>query len=199
MDAKNNPFPPELRTAAIVPRWSIVYTTQADTVSNHSYFVAIYAHMIAAMLDWDTNLALLMFTALLHDVDETITGDIVSPVKRQIIDQNRMDDFVEAKLMDRMGALVVEQAHLERDSSIKTCEGVDSIIKAADRLDALLFLIMEKRRGNTIIEPLIRDAQSKLEASWYELPDEKEKLTELWATVVIPSIKAHETEGGRGI
>ena len=39
----NRCFPPELRTASVIARWSIVWTLTRDTVSNHSYFVALYA------------------------------------------------------------------------------------------------------------------------------------------------------------
>ena len=159
-------FPPELRTASIVNRWSIVFTTQEDNVAMHSYFVTMYAYIIADLIKWGGPRHSLMLNALAHDLDETVTGDIVSPVKSQIIDNERMDEFVRGQMYGRLPGVmkVVDQASL--DLTVEEMEEMELIIKAADRLDALLFLIMEKRRGNTVVEELIKSAHALLEAAW---------------------------------
>ncbi len=195
----NTPFPPELRTMAIVPRWSIVHVTQRDAVANHSYFVAIYAHMIARTIKWTGPRDYLMFSALLHDLDETITGDLVGPIKEYIVDEERMHDYVDNKLFDRFGSLVQEHTWLESMCKVRHAEEADAIIKAADRLDAVLFLIMEKRRGNSTILKLVPKAQNRLEAAWRALPADRELIDMTWQTVVLPSLAEHETEGGQGI
>lgn len=195
----NTPFPPELRTMAIVPRWSIVHVTQKDTVANHSYFVAIYAHMVARVINWQGPKDYLMFSALLHDLDETITGDLVGPIKEYIIDEERMHDYVDHKIYARFESLAVEHAHLEGKCKMRHAEEADLIIKAADRLDAVLFLIMETRRGNTTITPLILTAQNRLEAAWRELPTDQVTIDATWQTVVLPALELHQTEGGRGV
>ena len=200
MAAQNNsPFPPELRTASIVPRWSIVYVTQRDTVANHSYFVTVYAHMIARIIKWKGPRDYLMFSALMHDVDETITGDIVSPVKSQIIDEERMQEYVDHKVFERLGGLAHELSDLGEACKLEQMDEVDAIVKAADRMDALFFLTMEARRGNTVIDPLIRDAHARLEGAWRDLPGDRALIDFTWQTVVMPAIETHKTEGGRGV
>lgn len=195
----SSPFPPELRTMAIVPRWSIVFTTQKDTVANHSYFVAIYAHMIGRVIKWEGPKTFLMFAALMHDIEEVITGDLVSPIKSHILDEERMAEYVDAKIFERLSGLANEHADLQEACKVRHIEEVEAIVKAADRLDALLFLIMEERRGNTVISGLVRDAFTRLEGAWRDLPAEPNHLDFTWNTMVLPAIEAHKSEGGRGL
>lgn len=199
MSPSSTPFPPELRTMAIVPRWSIVHVTQKDTVASHSYFVTVYAMMIARTIRWEGPKDYLMFSALMHDLDESITGDVVGPIKEYIIDPDRMNDYVDNKINERFESLVHEHYALEEQCRMRQIEEADAIIKAADRLDAVLFLIMELRRGNTTIEPLIKTATNRLEASWRELPMSKSDQDMTWQVLVLPALALHHTEGGRGV
>jgi 5'-deoxynucleotidase YfbR-like HD superfamily hydrolase len=196
-------FPPELRTASVVPRWSVVWTLMRDSVANHSYYVAIYSRKIAQLLDWTGNWSMLMFLALVHDLDETITGDMVSPVKSQIIDADRAADYINLKMEERLPDIMREvnsmtdcQNNLAKQRTVDECW---LIIKAADRLDALLFLIGEQRMGNGVVAPRIIDAQARFYASWMDLPKAKTELQEIWQTVILPVIKEHENQGGHGV
>lgn len=195
----NTPFPPELRTLSVVPRWSIVHTTQVDTVSNHSFFVTFYAHMIGRVIKWEGSRTYLLYAALLHDCEEAILGDLVSPIKKQIIDQEKADEYVNMKMQERMNGIVMEFADLTKDSSMRMLDEADLIIKAADRLDALLFLIMESRRGNKVIDPLIKTSTALLEAAWRDLPVEDDVINMTWQTTVLPSLELHRTHGGQGL
>lgn len=201
LDKRVQLFPPELRTASIVPRWSVVWTLTRDTVANHSFYVTLYARTVGRLIDWRGSYAMLMFFALTHDLDETMTGDIVSPVKVEILDRERYDDYVERKMRDRMPGLMDELDRLYGGTVAAEKEQNEawSIIAVADRLDALLFLIGERRMGNGVIAPRIPDAERRLEAAWYELPAAKERLGQLWATVMKPVIRAHGEEGGNGV
>jgi len=192
-------FPPELRTMAIVPRWSIVFTTEKDDIAKHSYFVTVYARLIAKLIKWNGPMEYLILSALFHDIDETITGDIVSPVKKQIIDEDRMGQFIDTKLYERLPSIMHLWNGLEMDATLAHAEHVQLIIKAADRLDAVLFLIMEQRRGNTIVTEMIKSAMSLLEAAWRELPGPEALISGTWQTSVIPAINNHYTQGGRGL
>lgn len=197
-------FPPELRTASIVPRWSVVWTLTRDTVANHSYYVTMYARALAHLVEWSGNWSALMFLALTHDLDETITGDIVSPVKREVLDQDRAEQYIDLKMRERMPAIIDEitAIHDELDGNQAKSRMLDevwTIIDVADRLDALLFLIGERRMGNGVIAPRIPDAQSRLYNSFMKLPAGEDKLQLLWNTVMMPVIRAHEEQGGHGV
>lgn len=192
-------FPPELRTASIVPRWSIVFTLTSDYVTNHSYFVTMYAHAIARLIKWRGPLASLMYLALTHGLDETVTGDIVSIVKSEIIDKERAADYIDLKMRERLPGVIDELEAIEDTLPEQQYNEAWAIITAADRLDALLFLLTEQRLGNGVIAPRVPSAQARLAAVWRELPAPKDELDRLWATVVVPSVNAHKNDGGHGI
>ncbi len=194
-------FPPELRTASIVPRWSIVFTLRQDNVAQHSYFVTFYALSIAKLLDWTDSRLLLALTykAMVHDLDETITGDLVSPVKSEIIDEQRCNDFIRLKMKQRLPAVLHELDKIETDpwGTGAFAPRMDAIIKVADRLDALLFLIGEHKMGNGMVVPRIEDAKQRFYASWMDLLAEEteDRLQMLWNTVMMPVIGEHQANG----
>jgi hypothetical protein len=74
-----------------------------------------------------------------------------------------------------------------------------SIIKAADRMDAVLYLITQEKLGNNLVHNRIVDTQNRLEAAWRDLPADRHVIDLTWQTKVLPSIKAHYTHGGRGV
>lgn len=199
-----NPFPPELRTVAIIPRWSVVWTLNRDVVSSHSFFVALYSYQIAEIIGWRGDRARLMFVALAHDLDETISGDVVSPAKRAMWDSEKASAYLDRKMQERMPAVVKVLSSFET----KTWESLDvkRIVAAADRLDALLFLTVEQRMGNRHVFSRCQDAMSRLKEAWMKLPidgttawETDDYLEHLWNTVVVPAVVEHENGGGSGV
>jgi len=203
-------FPPELRTASVVPRWSVLWTLTRDTIANHSFYVAIYARSIARLIKWrSSNYAMLIYLALTHDLDETITGDIVSPIKSEIVDRDRYDALVARKMRERLPDIEAELsvwanttgrgASFGHVGAEQQYDEAWKIIAVADRLDALLFLIGEQRMGNGVIAPRIPDAQNRLHAAFMELPKVKQELEALWQCVMLPVIREHGDTGGNGV
>lgn len=200
-----NPFPPELRTMAIVPRWCIVNTTLKDNVATHSYFVAVYAYMIAQVIGWKGPETYLFMNALMHDNDETITGDITGPYKSVVMNPEA-EPILRDKTVERMGGLI--DAYTKIESEYAGCasitgermvsEEVNSIVAVADTLDAFLFLVLNKRMGNTLVDPALDGGIKSLEGKWRRLPAPKEVLDRTWNTVVLPSIQEHYEKGARG-
>lgn len=202
-------FPTELRTASVVPRWSVVWTLTRDTVANHSYYVTMYALAVADVIDWAGSRASLAYLALTHDLDETITGDIVSPIKAEIVDHERAECFIDAKMQERMPGIydrIVSMTDAGEPAAPsfnkakwRAVEETFRIIKVADRLDALLFLLGEQRMGNGVIAPRLPDAEARLRAAWLQLPARDEILDATWQLIMLPVIRAHRTEGGHGV
>lgn len=190
---------PELRTAGIVPRWSIVRTIQRDLVAGHSFFVTMYVTDIARVIGWQGDLAALMYLALTHDLDETLIGDIVSPVKSEILDNSRMAEFIDAQLSKRLPTIWKEVIALENKHDGTDLDEMYNIVKAADRMDALLYLIGESRLGNTYVTSLINQATNLLEAAWRQLPASDDVIDMTWNTQVLSAIAAHYNEGGGGL
>lgn len=193
---------PELRTAAIVPRWSIVWTLNKDYVSTHSFFVAMYSLDIATMLSANDHEDTLLYMALTHDLDETITGDIVSPVKKAIVDKDKSDAYVKKLMQERLWGVVNNLERLQSKCSPLVLERLKAIIKIADQLDSLLFLITEARMGNGVVSPLIEVIRKDLEKAWMNLHTvgfDSTKLKTLWEYDITRIINTHKSFGGYGV
>lgn len=192
-------FPPELRTAAFVPRWNIVWSTLKDNVAQHSFFVTWYAVMVAKVIKWEGPLDVLMIKALAHDLDETITGDITGPVKASILDKTKADEFLELRMIERMSGLIDTAYSMEDSVGQEVYDDIEKIVNVADMLDAVLWLQLNVCMGNRVLQPTFDVNIKKLEAKWRALPASENDLSRLWQTVMVPSIAAHDKEGGRGI
>ncbi len=202
----NSLFPPELRTASVVQRWSIVRTVNPDSVANHSFYVSFYALQIARLINWPGPYADLTFMALMHDIEETFTSDIISPVKRQIVDEGALANFVSEQMKER---LPLVEAQLDRIAESMWGESIQKIIKVADKVDACVNLIIEQRMGNMVLAPLYKDALENLVLAWHELGvelyNEDDGLPEwnahraLWNDQIYPALQAHWQFGGIGI
>lgn len=64
-----------------VRRWSQIHCAREESSLEHTAAVALIALKIANECPYDVNVAKLLTKALLHDMEETITGDIMTPVK----------------------------------------------------------------------------------------------------------------------
>jgi hypothetical protein len=80
-DIRNLPF------AGTVTRWHSVNCHRYPSVAEHSCLVALYAREIASRVYPDLSAedqVLLYELSLMHDLSEVVTGDMPSPIKRQL-------------------------------------------------------------------------------------------------------------------
>ncbi len=202
----NSLFPPELRTASVVQRWSVVRTFNPDSVANHSFFVTFYALQVARLIEWPGPYADLIFAALMHDIEETFTGDVISPVKRQIVDEAALSNFVSAQMKERLPLLEAQLAAIHES---EWGSNVERIVKVADKADAVIHLILERRMGNEVLAPLYADALENLVIAWDDLgheiigvvtdTTEWKKHKALWNDHVYPALQSHWKHGSIGI
>lgn len=190
-------FPPELRTAAFVPRWSIIWTLKQDTIASHSYFVAIYARLIAKLIGWTGPKDYLLLNALAHDLDESVTGDITGPTKKFVLDHE--SSYVDDLMRQRMAGVVLLMEEEESNLNDEAIDEAYAIVKCADVLDALFYLITEERLGNKVVADPIVKVQASLEGVWRSLPADSKSLSRLWQTEILPAIANHRTQGGQGV
>ena len=97
-----------------------------------------------------------------------------------------------------MGGLMQMYYDMEDEVSPAVIKEADAIVHAADKLDAVLFLIMNQRMGNSFVEPALLGGMKSLEGSWRALPVSKDVLDRTWQTVMLPAIEEHKVRGGRG-
>lgn len=69
----------------LINRWSLMHCQQRETVLEHSAVVALLALLageIAQAQGEQVDLGIMMGHAIVHDVTEVLTGDVVTPVKK---------------------------------------------------------------------------------------------------------------------
>ncbi|MBE6778373.1 MAG: 5'-deoxynucleotidase [Ruminococcaceae bacterium] len=137
-----------------IHRWALMRNTRPENLSEHSYEVAVLAHALAVLTNKHYNghvdashCALL---ALYHDTPEIITGDMPTPVKYHnpaIRDAYRQ---VEASACERLLSMLPADL---RDEYSPLLSGTgdpmeEQIVKAADKLSALIKCVEELAQGN---------------------------------------------------
>lgn len=188
-----NHFSPTLRTASVVTRWSTIRTHGKDTVANHSFYVTQYAQDIARLISWVTSdsykaLYWLMRYSMIHDLDELFTGDLVTFIKPEIIDQDRAARFVAAKMQEHMPGIAAAFTEI---AELPYADEIKRIVKVADWLDALFFSIDEQKMGNCAIQKYEPFTLDKLREAWFKLPCESARLSDLWANEMLAAIRNH--------
>lgn len=176
-----NPFPVRIRALSIIDRWSIIWTIQRDTVAQHLFYSAVYSMIIADLIEWQGDRNVLHTIALLHDMEEQITGDIVGVVKNHIVDAKKSSDFVSRVMSRQMPTIhAMFQTAQESDPDKEAYR----IVKAADHMDAAFYALTEQALGNKIIGSRVLSTVSRLKASWYKLPAERGHLEKTWKSVI---------------
>jgi 5'-deoxynucleotidase YfbR-like HD superfamily hydrolase len=191
MTSRRLMFSPWLRGAS-QPRWSKIWVTDPDSVAEHTFYVTFYARQIAILIGWDGDLAGLVYRALTDDLEEVFTGDICGPVKANFVDDVRLKAYVKRRMEDDMPFVLTELAEDREAHGEQEADEINRIVKAADQLDALLFLQRELLRGNQTVEPSFKDAWNKFEGGWFNLPAGKETLARLWDTTIVPAVNDHQ-------
>lgn len=139
----------------------------------HSFFVALYASYIADLIKWGGPRDVLFKYALLHDVDEIVTGDVVSPVKHNVFSKDGAQDYIDKRVrllapdIDSWMNYYWAGAHCapEHVSDIR------KITKMADALDACLFVVMEEAMGNKVVGERFESCKKRLNEALFEVQD----------------------------
>lgn len=69
----------------LINRWSLMHCQQRESVLEHSAIVAMLAMLageIAQTMGKKVDIGVMMSHAIVHDVSEVLTGDVVTPVKK---------------------------------------------------------------------------------------------------------------------
>jgi 5'-deoxynucleotidase len=121
-----------------IKRWSLMRNAIHEDVAVHSWEVATFAHVLAVIHkqqnpNSDLDPYRMATIALYHDATEVITGDMPTPVKYHSDSMRKAYKGVEQKAQHELLAL---------------SENYQILLKAADRLSALLKCRAELSAGN---------------------------------------------------
>jgi len=165
----------KLRNMAHVYRYSSIPTLRRENVAEHSFYCALIAYLIATDLR-DNNpdieelanlrVGILLERALLHDIDEAITGDFLRKVKYSIPGLKEMLNKVAVDSLVQVSSDVgvdLKTRWLEcKDPSL---EG--NILALSDFLCVVSYVLEEVRSGNTHIRPVLGEVKGYLQ-KFYE-------------------------------
>ena len=163
---------------AYIPRWVILRRTRQQFLAEHSYFVTVYAKQVAELIKWEGDMGELLTYALIHDIEETVTGDIPGPIKRAAFNKDDAGLAMNNVMLDKFGKDVVMDKHFAPAD-------VRAIVSVADSIEEVCFLMEERLMGNSQwIQPVIEEATERLAARWDKLEGGEEILDDAWKTVI---------------
>lgn len=130
----------------------------SENVAEHSYYVAFLSMLIGDYLESkgsNIDRLRLLQMALLHDIEEAVSGDILAPIKRGAFKEELNKENIK-NIMVLTGGLEngEKYATLWREAgSEQTLES--KIIKLMDRLSCIIYCIREIHLGNKYFSAIL--------------------------------------------
>lgn len=140
-----------------IDRWALMRNTKTENICEHSHDVAVLVHALALLhnrrFGGNVNVEKCVLLALYHDATEILTGDMPTPVKYnnpelksaykqlEIVAANKLLSKLPEDLQDDYRELLLPEQSEEKQ-----------LMKAADRLAALIKCIEELKQGNREFE-----------------------------------------------
>ncbi len=138
-----------------IERWALMRNSMTENISEHSLEVAMIAHGLAIIsnekCDGNVNVERVALMGLYHDANEIITGDMPTPIKYH--DENiknaykRIEDVASHTMIDKLPEYMrkyYEPVFFHQKGMEKEWQ----LVKAADKLSALIKCMEELRSGN---------------------------------------------------
>ena len=130
-----------------INRWGLMRNSRQENLSEHTLEVAYFAHALSVMAGVDP--AAPVLCALYHDCGEILTGDLPTPVKYFNPEIKHSYKEIEAIADERLlSTLPTELSDAYRPCFCAPDEQTQRMVKAADKLSALVKCIEEIRMGN---------------------------------------------------
>ena len=142
-----------------------------ENLSEHSSDVAAIAHALCVLgnvrLKKSYNAERAAFLGLYHDMPEIITGDMPTPVKYHSEEMKKAYLAVENMASDNLLSMLPEDVRGCYESAFfKKEEDAElwKIVKAADKLSALIKCIEEQKAGNTEFAKALESTEKSIRA-----------------------------------
>lgn len=170
-----------------IDRWALMRSSRPENLSEHSLEVAMIAHALATIgnvrygRSLDAGRASLV--GLYHDASEIITGDMPTPVKyhdSRIRDAYKQVEYeaeqtLLAKLPDDLRPAY--EAIFSSDGS-EDDTYLLALVKAADKLSALIKCIDEAQAGNAEFRTAEASTRARVEELAQEMPEVRDFVDE---------------------
>lgn len=165
-----------------INRWALMRSAREENLSEHCLEVAILTHALCVIGNkkWNKNLSVekAVLRALYHDAAEILTGDMPTPVKYRKEElktaYKKVEKEAEERLLSTLPQYLTEEfgkVFFPEDYATLTYE--NKLIKAADKLSALIKCEEELRAGNQEFSTAAMSIRKKVEEMAEELPELK--------------------------
>lgn len=138
-----------------IQRWALMRNTAPENVQEHSHQVAVLAHALAVIHNEKfggcVDPGAVTAAALYHDASEILTGDMPTPVKYKTEPLRRAYKALERDAAAQLATLAphpVRRALAGYLTGDVLTEKERQLLKAADRLSALVKCMEEESSGN---------------------------------------------------
>lgn len=143
----------------LIERWSLMRNSRPENVSEHSLEVSIIAHALAIISNEEfgnnLNVERVVLMAIYHDSTEIITGDLPTPIKYYNLDIREAFQTIEEMAANKLLNMLPDYMKEYYEDILIPNEDEEhlwKLVKAADKLSALIKCIEERKAGNTEFE-----------------------------------------------
>lgn len=136
-----------------IDRWALMRNSRAETLTEHTLETAVLAHALATIANercgknYDVDRAAVL--GIFHDAHEILTGDMPTPVKYQNPAIETAFKGIEATANEQLLSMLPADLQPTYGPLLKEeDEELRPLVKAADKLSALIKCIEERKAGN---------------------------------------------------
>ncbi len=180
MSEKNYNFFATVSRMKYIERWALMRNSRTENLSEHSLDVAMISHALCMIgnvrysRNLDASKAALI--GLYHDTSEIITGDMPTPVKYYNADIKDAYKEIEAIAESKLLHQLPEDLRPAFEEIYRPLDTEDEIymrrlVKAADKLSALIKCMEEKNAGNGEFRLAEESTWKSIHALEDELPE----------------------------
>lgn len=165
-----------------IERWALMRSSRPENLSEHAMEVAMIAHALCTIgnvrYGKQLNADRAAVIGLYHDASETITGDMPTPVKYYSHEIRDAYKEVEHAAQDRLVSRLPEDLKGVYEDIFRTDEDADEnerymrrLVKAADKLSALIKCVEEEKSGNTEFRTAAETIRAAVEEMAVQCPE----------------------------
>lgn len=154
-----------------IRRWSLMHSLREETDTEHSFQVAYVAHALALITNnfggEQVDIGDVLAMALYHDLSETVTGDMPTPVKYFRPEMRALYGGLEQSAKNRLLATLPEELRAAYAPVVDPDESTLAwkLVKSADRISAYLKCAEETKSGNNEFRRAMEGKLAELSAS----------------------------------
>lgn len=163
-----------------IERWALMRSTRPENLSEHALEVAMIAHMLCTIgnvrYDRQLDAEKAALIGMYHDASEIITGDMPTPVKYYNEDIRDAYKMIEAAADKKLLSTLPDDLRPAYETVFFGCSDPDDqylrrLVKAADKLSALIKCIEEQNAGNGEFRTAMQTIQASVQDMCTELPE----------------------------